>query len=132
MIKFFLDGGALKLPLLMLSLVIVILSLKKFVDLFIKKRLSQTKLEHGLNAILFWGAISALLGFLFHYLGLFQAIQSIADSPRNPSPSIVAWGYAISLSKIIWGLLNFIFSVIIWYILCWRLNILAKDNKQKI
>jgi len=125
-------GQALTLPLLILSFVIVILSIKKIVALFLKKRLSRSKLEGGLNAIIFWGAISALLGFVFHYLGLFQALQGIADAPRNPSPSIVARGYAVSISKIIWGLLNFIFSVIIWYILRWRLNILTKNNEHKI
>lgn len=132
MIKFLLNGGAFKLPLLILSLVIVILSLKKTIDLFIKKNLSRPKLEGGLNAILFWGAISALLGFLFHYLGFFQAIQSIANAPRNPSPSIVAWGYAVSISKIIWGLLNFIFSLFVWYLLRWRVNKLTKNDKLKV
>jgi hypothetical protein len=132
MIRFFLNGGALKLPLLILSFIIIFLSIKKIVNLFIRKKLSRTKSEGGLNAILFWGAISALLGFLFHYLGLFQAIQGIADAPRNPSPSLVAWGYAISISKIIWGLSNFIFSLFVWYLLRWRLNNLTKNDNLKI
>lgn len=133
MIEYIIHGTsqALTLPLLILSFVIVILAIKKIVDLFIKKNLSLTKLEGGLNAILFWGAISALLGFLFHYLGLFQAVKSIADAPRSPSPSIVAWGFAVSISKIIWGLLNFIISVSIWYVLRWRLNIVANNNEHK-
>ena len=132
MIKFFLDGGASKLPLLVLTIIIVILSLKKIVDLFFKKDLKNNQLESGLNAVLFWGGISALLGFFSHYLGLFHAVQGIADAPRNPSPSIVAWGYAVSISKIIWGLLNLFIAAIFWYILRWRLNILTKDNKQKM
>lgn len=118
MLEFIINGGAYKLPLLILAIVIIVLSIKKAVELFGKKKLTKIQLESGLDAILFWGGISAMFGFFSAFFGMYQAVSSvIAVKGESISPSIVWAGIKSCLFLINFGLVNFIVSAIIWFIL---------------
>ena len=125
-------GAGHKIPLLIFTVVIIGLLVKKIIDIFIKKNLNRTRLESGLNAILFWGCISALFGIFDHYFGLFQAVNSIAPGAKRISPSIVVFGYAASLISIFWGLLNLLIAAIFWYIFRWKINKLTLTENKKL
>ena len=105
----------------LLALFILALSIKKIVDLFGRRELPLPRQEAGVNAILFWGGINAVLGFYGHFLGIYLAMQAIKEA-NDIMPSIVAEGYAISLTTILTGLFIFLLSAILWFFLRWRLK----------
>ncbi len=119
MLSFFFNGGMFMWPLLILAIVIVYLSIKKILDLFVKNEQSQDELKSGINAILFWGGFSVMLGIFAHFLGIYQAMQAIMRV-KDISPAIVAGGYSMSLITILSGLFLFMVSAVVWLLLQWR------------
>ena len=101
--------------LIVLAIVIAILSIRKTVDLFAGKDLSPARLEQGLHAILFWGIMSAVLGFIGQASGLYNALNVIARA-KQVSPNIVAMGFAESLTTTIFGLTVLLVSAIVWFV----------------
>jgi biopolymer transport protein ExbB/TolQ len=121
MFTLFMQGGFYMWPLLLFAIIILVLSIKKIIDLFFKPDLSQVKLESGINSILFWGGMSVLIGFLGHFHGLYLAMQAISRA-SDISPAIVAMGYGVSLITVLFGLLILLISALIWFVLRWRLK----------
>lgn len=127
MLSFFLSGGIFMWVILVLALVVLGLTIKKAIDLFGSSRKENLNLEAGINAILFWGGISVVVGFFSHYYGIYLAMQAISRA-RDISPGIVAMGYGVSLISIISSLLVFLFSAIAWFTLRWRFKILTSQT----
>lgn len=121
MIQFFIEGGQHMWPLLFLAIVILVLSVKKSIQIFGKGDWTPVQLEAGLNAILFWGGISAVLGFYAHFLGIYYAMQEIALA-SDISPAIVAKGYQMALNTVLTGLFIFMCSAVIWFVLRWKIK----------
>lgn len=119
MLDFFIQGGQFMWTLLILFVVIICLSVKKAIELFMKKGLDKARLESGINAIIFWGGISTVLGFFGHFLGVYMAMQAIKMA-NDISPAIVAEGYAVSLHTILFGLFILMISAVFWFVLRWR------------
>ncbi|MBU0753969.1 MAG: MotA/TolQ/ExbB proton channel family protein [Planctomycetes bacterium] len=71
---------------------------------------------YGINAILFWGAVAALLGFLGQYSGLYLALE-VFSRASEISPNLVAQGFAISFSTTIMGMFALLFSALAWFVL---------------
>ena len=105
--------------LLLLAVVIIILTVKKSIDLFALKDLSPAKQEIGINAVLFWGVMSLIIGIFAHFVGIMYAMYAIRMA-NDISPAIVAGGYAVSLITILFGLLILMLSSIFWFILRWK------------
>lgn len=123
MVQFFMNGGPFMFILLFLFVLILVLSIKKGIDLFAGKETNPALLEKGVNAIIFWGAFSVVIGFLAHYLGIYEAMLAIARA-SDISPAIVSRGYSMSLITVLSGLFIFMVSALIWFLLKWRLKIL--------
>lgn len=121
MIQFINEGGPYMWGLLALALVVVVLAVKKSIQLFGKTEWTPDQLGTGLNAIVFWGGMSAVLGFYAHFLGIYYAMQEIARA-SDISPAIVARGYQMALTTVLTGLFIFMISAIIWFILKWQLK----------
>ena len=119
MIQFFREGGQMMWLFLILAVLILYISIRKAIQLYGKQDLPKSTLETGINAVIFWGAISAILGFFAHYLGVYYAMVAISRA-NDISPAIVAGGYAMSLITILTGLTIFMFSAVIWFVLRWR------------
>lgn len=119
MINLFYNGGFYMWPLLLLALIILGLTIKKATDLFGVKQSNARTLESGLNAIFFWGAMSAVIGFLAHFHGMYEAMMAMSKAP-DISPAIVAGGFAVSLITILFGLVIFLIASIAWLVLRWR------------
>ncbi len=117
-------GGPFMWVLLIIAIIVAALAIKKVIDFYFKKSLEQKKMEWGLNAIIIWGVISATLGFLGHFQGMYLAMSFISEA-ADISPAIVAGGFAVSLLTILFGLTIFLFSAIIWLFLRWRFKQLA-------
>jgi len=119
MLDFFHQGGIFMWPLLVLVIVIVVLSIKKAIAVFLKADDDIERHEIGINAIIFWGGISAVIGFFAHHSGVIIAMNAIKNA-NDISPAIVAHGYHSSLTIVITGLSILLISAISWFILRWR------------
>ena len=112
-------GGPFMWLLSLIFLVILYLSVRKGQSVFFKKEAVSVKFETGLNAILFWGVLSIVIGFLAHFMGLYQALLAISRA-TDVSPAVIAQGYAQSLLTILFGMTIFIVSAVFWFLLRWR------------
>ena len=124
MFIYFTMGGEFMWIQLLLFLTVIIFSTKKIYEFFIKKDMPKNRLISGLNAILFWGGISVLFGFISHFWGVSTAYQRISYA-HDISPAIIAGGYSKSLITINFGLLILLFAAIVWFFLRWRYKNLA-------
>ena len=121
MLNTFIQGGQFMWILLILAIVNIILSVKKGIMLFSGSDQDLGKTGDGIHAILFWGIMAAVIGFYAHFTGIYFAMQAIMAA-NDISPAIVAEGYAVSLITILFGLIIFILSSIVWFVLRWRYN----------
>jgi biopolymer transport protein ExbB/TolQ len=115
---FFTQGGSIMYLLLILATIIVIWTLKTAIELFGRGR-AGSRVEIGLNSILFWGGISAGLGIFGHFSGIYFAMQQILNA-TDTSPAIVADGYFMAFTDIIFGLLIFLLATAFWSLLRWK------------
>ena len=127
MINFINKGGSLMWILLLVSAVIAILIIRQIIFLFFKKDSTTIPDEKGLNAILFWGGFSLVFGFLAHYIGLYNAMNAISESPEI-SPDVVSRGYQESLTTVIFGMVVFLAAFVSWFFLKTRVNKPVKDS----
>jgi biopolymer transport protein ExbB/TolQ len=111
--------GVFGYPLMIIAIVIIVLIVKKVVDLWVRKDLSPQKLESGLHGILFWGAVSALFGVLGQITGIYNALNAIIRATEI-SPNVIARGFAESFTTTIFGLEILLISAIVWFILYGR------------
>lgn len=124
MFDLFIKGGVFMWPLLLLAIAVAVLSIKKIFELFIQRGLTKIQLESGVNAILFWGGISAVIGLLGSFSGIFIAAGYLAKA-SDISPAIVWAGIQVALITTIFGLIIFIIAGILWFILRSRYKKLA-------
>jgi biopolymer transport protein ExbB/TolQ len=116
MLAFIKEGGPFMIPLIFIMIGLVYLTTKKVIDLFIKKKDITSQDESGINAILFWGFISSLLGILGQLTGLYLALNEIAMASEI-SPQIILLGLKISFNTTILGLWILLISSIVWFVL---------------
>lgn len=126
MLQFITQGGPYMNLILLCGIIVVILSIKKYIEVFVKTPPENLpRLEIGINAIPFWGVMSILLGVFAHFHGVYLAMQAIAAA-NDISPAIVSQGYAISLITILTGLFIFMVSALSWFFLHWKYKKLLK------
>jgi hypothetical protein len=111
--------GMYRYPMLLIAATVAVLTIRKVIDLWVRKDLPPYRLERGLHAILFWGAICAVLGILGQTSGIFNALGAIIKATEI-SPNIVARGFAESFTTTIFGLEVLVVSAIAWFILYTR------------
>ena len=113
-------GGPYALLLVLIAVAIAALTVKKSIDLFARTDLGPERLARGINAILFWGGFSALLGMLGQFSGVFKSLMIISHAPAV-NPALVVEGMAVSLITTILGLAILGLSGIAWFALKSRL-----------
>jgi biopolymer transport protein ExbB/TolQ len=106
-------------------MVVAGLSVKKSIDLFARSGLERDRLSGGLNAILFWGCFSAVLGFLGQFAGIYRSLTIIRNAGLV-HPGMAAEGLAVSLITTVLGLSILAFSAIVWFALRCRLRALDR------
>jgi len=116
MLEFIKAGGPFMILILIVSLGLFILMIKSIYDLYFKKEGITVVYESTINAILFWGCISVLLGFLGQITGIYIALNIISQAP-DISPQIVLMGLKVSFNPTLLGLWVLLFSSIIWFVL---------------
>lgn len=111
--SFFLECGFYGWPLLIMTIVNLVLAGRATLALAGGQRTGEA-LEPGLQAILFWGVVGGVTGFLGQYHGMYNALRAIRDATAI-DPRVVAMGLAESFGTVLWGLLLFILSALAWF-----------------
>jgi len=114
MLLFIKQMGPFGFLMIIISIVIAVISIKKAIDLFGGKDRPAADLEKGLHAILFWGIISAVLGILGQISGIYNALNAISRATEI-NPRIVYMGFAESFTTTLYGLTTLLISAIIWF-----------------
>jgi len=100
--------------LVILAIVTVALSLRAAARVARHKDIDGPAFKNSLNAILFWGCVSAALGLLGQFSGMWNALGVISKASAI-SPALVAQGLMESFSTTIFGLLILVVSSISWF-----------------
>lgn len=127
MYRFIAQCGFLGLPLVVLSAVILGLIINQAVRLFVKKTRDSLGAQSALDAILFWGIMSAILGVLGQFSGMYNAARAVSQASAI-SPNIIAMGLAESLSTTLFGLTILVISSVAWFVLRNRRHALVRGG----
>ena len=111
--QFFMWMGPYKWPMILLSCLVVVLVIKKIVELLIPG-LSHKRKVSGINAILFWGFMSLALGIFVQTASLWVAMKEIIAA-ADISPTMVIMGFYGSFCSTILGTLTLIFAALAWW-----------------
>jgi len=116
MVVFFKQCGVFGWPLLLIAISNIVLFFVSVVRLSQARPEDAPRIVYGINAILFWGALGGVLGFLGQHSGLYHALTAISRA-RAISPNIIAMGLAESLTTTILGMTILVLSAIAWFVL---------------
>lgn len=82
------------------------------VNYFFQKKYSRS----GLDLILLFGSLAAVIGFLGQAIGLISAFDAI-EVAGDISPGLIAGGFKVSMIVPLYGTIIFIISLISWGVL---------------
>ena len=125
MLEFIKAGGPFMILILIIAAGLLILTIKSIYDLYLKKEEISVAYESTINAILFWGCITALLGILGQITGIYMAVSFISQA-SDISPQIVLFGFSQTFTTSIAGFWVLLISSIVWFILKGKYNKLVK------
>jgi biopolymer transport protein ExbB/TolQ len=127
MYEAFQSGGVMMWPLLLIAIGILGLAVHTGWVLI----QSRTRAPVGalrLHTILFWGAMSVLLGLLGTIVGIVQMAQAVALA-GGVGPSLLWGGFGLALVTLIFGLLIFAFSAVAWFALRqWHMSMVPGER----
>ena len=106
--------GPFKWPLILLSVLVGVLIIKKAIELMIPS-LSLKRKVSGVNAILFWGLFTMALGVFTQTVSLWAALKEIIAAD-DISPVIVLIGFYGSFVSTLWGLATLVVAALAWWL----------------
>jgi biopolymer transport protein ExbB/TolQ len=118
-------------PLSLLAVVIAVLIVRKAIALFGRPDPADPDLAAGVDAIVFWGGVAAVLGVLGQLTGIYKALQVIIRASEI-SPRVIAMGFAQSFTTTIAGLVILLGSAVAWIILRGRLGSVIRRSRREI
>ena len=123
-------GGPLFMGILTSLLVIMMAVTVFFVITISSGRASGRKgFSHQLSYVKSIGLFTMITGILGQLIGLMEAFKAI-ERVGDISPQIMAGGLKISLITTLYGVLIYLFSILIWFILdLWYHNKTENENK---
>ena len=125
MLQFLREAGPLIFPVILLVLVIAGLGVVNAVALIRRKSAAPSR-RNSIDAILFWGSVAALIGFLGQWLGIMKIITVIVEH-GVVSPNMVVLGLSESLLTPVAGMFVFVVSVFLWFFL--RVGLWTKERR---
>jgi len=115
MMRFLMEAGPMIWPVILLVFVIIGLVIWNAVAL-IGKRGEPARRRSSIDAILFWGSVAALLGFLGQWLGVMKLITVMVEHGLV-SPNMVVLGLSESLLTPVAGMFVLVVSAFLWFFL---------------
>ncbi len=117
MFQFFVHGGlTFTLPLTALAVAILVLAVRRGIDLFGEAGRDAAALKRGIQTILHIGGFClgfGLLGLAISLLQMFDAIEAAGAV----SPAILPGGLKVATIVPIYGLLIFLYAAVLWFVL---------------
>jgi hypothetical protein len=114
MLSLFRVAGLTGWLLLVLAIVILVLTVRTILRIRGLDKIGKATFENGLNGILFWGCVSAAMGLLGQFSGLWNALGAISHAEAI-SPRMIAQGLMESFSTTILGLGILVVSSVVWF-----------------
>ena len=108
--------GGFKIPLVLISILVLVVIVMLIIDTFIKKEVSSDRRKQGLNALLVLGSMNAALGMLGQIMGIWYALAAILIA-EDISPAIVMGGLQASFGTTYYGFITFFVAVIAWLVI---------------
>jgi biopolymer transport protein ExbB/TolQ len=117
MANLFYMGGALFMGILT-SLLVVMLAVSIYFLLGISsgKARDKSNFRHQLTYIKSVGLFTMITGILGQLIGLMQAFKAI-EQVNDISPAILAGGLKVSMITTLYGILIYLLSILIWFLL---------------
>lgn len=98
----------------LLAQVVLILTLVNLARLTRRRGDSARQLRTSIDAVLFWGCLTAILGFLGQWNGLHRAANFIHDQ-GIVDPQLVVLGLGESLSTSVFGMFVLVAALFLWF-----------------
>jgi len=113
----FIMGGSLFMSILTILLVIIVaVSVYFAVAIASGKANEKVNFSHQLKYVKSIGLFTMIIGILGQLIGLFSAFTAI-EAAADISPAILAGGLKISLITSLSGIVIYLISIIIWFLL---------------
>lgn len=124
MANLFYTGGPLFMGILTLLLVILLaISVYFLISIASGKAVERNNFRHQLTYIRSAGLFTMITGILGQLIGLLEAFKAI-ERVGDISPALLAGGLKISMITTLYGILIYLFSILIWFLLdLWYLRI---------
>jgi biopolymer transport protein ExbB/TolQ len=116
MFTFLKQCGPFGVPLLIITIANFVIAVRCAVKIAREGTERDPAISNGLNAVLFWGALGAVLGLLGQYTGIYNALGAIIRASEI-SPRVVATGFRESFTTTLWGLNLLVWSSVAWGVL---------------
>ncbi|MFQ5526219.1 MAG: hypothetical protein ACE5GX_08140 [Thermoanaerobaculia bacterium] len=94
--------------------VVLVLTLINVARLAFRSGKAAEGLDRSIDAILFWGGLTAIFGFLGQWVGLYRAANVLYDY-GVADPRLVVKGIGESLNTSVAGSLAFLFAAFLWF-----------------
>ena len=117
--------GAFKVPLFLLSILVLVVIGLLAVDRFFRKEPNSERFKRGMNALLVLGSLSAAVGMLGQIMGIWYALAAILEA-ADINPAIVIGGLQASFATTYFGFIIFFIAFISWL----ALNYLPEKKKS--
>ena len=115
MLQFIRESGPVIFPLFGITLLILALCVWKTIELCLKEP-NPRSVEWGLNAILFWGGFSAVLGILGQFTGIYKGLNALVHA-EMVNPRFVFMGLKESMNTALYGLTVLLLAGLAWFVL---------------
>lgn len=107
--------GAFKIPLILVSLLVIAVIILLVFDTFVVKGLNEDRRKQSLQALLVLGSMNAALGMLGQIMGIWYALAAILQA-ADISPAIVIEGLQASFGTTYFGFITFFVAAISWMV----------------
>jgi flagellar motor component MotA len=107
--------GGFKIPLVLVSLLVLVVIVMLVIDTFFKKEVDPERRKQSLNALLVLGSMNAALGMLGQIMGIWYALAAILQA-ADISPAIVIGGLQASFGTTYYGFITFFVAMFAWLI----------------
>lgn len=119
LLRFFMQGGGLMYPLVLILLVLFLIVLRTLWHLFVRGGNDVAVIQSCLDALLFWGFFAVVIGVLGTVVGYYKAMAAMA-AYGIANPAAVWMGAAEGMVSTISALAVLAVAGALWYVLRWR------------
>jgi hypothetical protein len=96
-----------------LALVVLALALANLMRLLGRRGPEAMRLRTSIDGVVFWGCLTAILGFLGQWAGLHKAANAIHDMGIT-NPRLVVLGFGESLGTSVFGMFVLVGALFLW------------------